>query len=291
MYPLLLFSGSSFVGRHFRSALRDDQLFWTFCQKPEAGGLPFDVRKHRLADLPAAALKARHAIVLLGDTSLERCAAQPEVTRETNVEGLIRLLHDLLEHQIFPVFFSTDNVFDGHQGNYREVDPATPVIEYGRQKAAVEQFLSESGKPHLLLRLSKIYGLRPGDGTLITGLVDQIQKGEVVRSAADQIYSPIWAGDVVQVVLGLLEIGAQGIYHVGGPAAYSRSTTFDEVAAQLQKRGMGSGASQQLCSIDDFGLRETRPKDTSLNTSKLWNQLPWQPLSLPQAVEKVLEQI
>ena len=291
MYPLLLFSGSSFVGRHFRTALQEDQLFWTFCQKPEDGGLPFDVRRDRLADLPAAALQARHAVVLLGDTSLERCAAQPEVTRETNVEGLIRLLNDLLERQIFPVFFSTDNVFDGVRGNYAEVDPAAPVIEYGRQKTEVEKFLSECGKPHLLLRLSKIYGLRPGDGTLITGLVEQIQKGEVVRSAADQIYSPIWAGDVVRVVLSLLELGAQGLYHVGGPRAYSRSSTFDEVVAQLRKRGLASGATQQLCSIDDFGLRETRPKDTSLNASKLWSQLPWQPLTLPQAVEKVLEQI
>src|SRR5581483_9016334 len=100
-------------------------------------------------------------------------------------------------------------------------DPPSPIIEYGRQKAAVEARLREGKAPYLILRLAKVFGREPGDGSVLTASAAAMTKGEKVLAAEDQIQTMIEAGDLARLVAGLIDSGATGIFHIAGRQRYS----------------------------------------------------------------------
>ena len=79
-----------------------------------------------------------------------------------NVQSTRRVIDDLVELGIKPVFTSSEYVFDGEQGNYVEDDPAIPSTVYGSQKLQIEQYLTDRCVDYAVLRLAKVYGSDPG---------------------------------------------------------------------------------------------------------------------------------
>src|SRR4030095_2387185 len=60
-----------------------------------------------------------------------------------NVEGTITVLINAEEHKSFFVFVSTDFVFDGLKGMYKEDDERAPVNFYGKTKMEAEDAVIE----------------------------------------------------------------------------------------------------------------------------------------------------
>ena len=75
-----------------------------------------------------------------------------------------------------------------------------------------------------MLRLSKVYGLAFGDGSMVTDIAVRLLAGERIRAATDQIFNPTWVGDVVRLTLELARQGARGLVNVCAPEAVSRGT-------------------------------------------------------------------
>ena len=76
------------------------------------------------------------------------------------MDGTLELARQLAGEGVVPVFFSTDQVFDGRDGRYVDEAPANPLNEYGAQKAEVERRLPEvCGGRCLVVRLGKVFGL------------------------------------------------------------------------------------------------------------------------------------
>ena len=68
------------------------------------------------------------------------------------------------------VHYSTDYVFDGTKDiPYREKDTPCPISTYGRTKWEGEQAVQTAGAPHLILRLTWVYGAR-GKNFMLTVL-------------------------------------------------------------------------------------------------------------------------
>jgi dTDP-4-dehydrorhamnose reductase len=106
------------------------------------------------------------------------------------------------------VHFSTDCVFSGGRGSYRETDRPDPVDTYGRSK-----LLGELGAPHLTLRTS-IVGLELGRAQ---GLVEWFLAS---RGRIDGYRRAIWSGlttaEMARLVGRLLSQhpALEGLYHV-----------------------------------------------------------------------------
>jgi len=60
-----------------------------------------------------------------------------------NVEGTVHLLINAAEFKSFFIFISTDFVFDGETGIYKEDDQRQPVNYYGRTKVEAEDAVME----------------------------------------------------------------------------------------------------------------------------------------------------
>jgi dTDP-4-dehydrorhamnose reductase len=264
---ILILGASSFVGRHMMRRPDADRFVGTYNRAAFAGGVHFDATAMRLADiLPAGGVS--HAVILMGDTQPDSCVADRARSQLVNVDSIKRVVDELVELGIGIVFTSSEFVYSGNRGNYVETDPADPVLLYGEQKLAVEQYLTEVAPDAAILRLAKVFGITPGDGTLFTGMVAPLLAGGTMRIAADQRFSPVYVGDVCDAIMASIERGLAGVYHVAGPLGASRSDFLRMMMTEVSRhRALDVNLAE--CSIRDFDLPEPRPLDVSMRPDKL----------------------
>ena len=153
----------------------------------------------------------------------EKCERTPQETHLVNAEmpgwlaGWADANHARLIH------ISTDLVFDGQQGNYRETDPPNPISVYGETKWAGECAVKSRCGNHVILRLpimggTSFTGLRSLNETIPLAL----QKHGSVNLFTDEFRSPIWADNVAEVILELMSNDFTGLLHLPGGKDYSR---------------------------------------------------------------------
>ena len=75
---------------------------------------------------------------LAGVKDINRCEAEPNVCHSINVLGTKNILQLTNEVGALFVYVSSDYVFDGKNGGYREKDTTNPMQVYGRTKVQAE---------------------------------------------------------------------------------------------------------------------------------------------------------
>jgi dTDP-4-dehydrorhamnose reductase len=116
------------------------------------------------------------------------------------------------------VYLSTDYVFDGEHGPYRETDPVNPISIYGAHKLQAEQYALEHLPDTLVLRITNVYGDEIRGKNFIARIIDQCVKGQklVLKLPYDQFATPTNAYDIARAMFLLLRDGKKGIYHMAG---------------------------------------------------------------------------
>lgn len=113
------------------------------------------------------------------------------------------------------VHLSTDLVFDGARGRYREEDEPAPVNSYGRSKAEAERRVAAEHPGASIVRTSLIYGgPEPGPQERLAR--------ENRRFFVDELRSPVQVGDLAGAILDLVELDHSGPIHMGGADDVSR---------------------------------------------------------------------
>jgi dTDP-4-dehydrorhamnose reductase len=113
------------------------------------------------------------------------------------------------------VHLSTDIVFRGDRGAYREEDDPDPVNEYGRSKAEAERRVAAVHPGATIVRTSLIYGgAEPGPQERLAR--------ENRRFFVDELRSPVQGGDLAEAILELLTLDVAGPLHLGGADDVSR---------------------------------------------------------------------
>ncbi|RMD94415.1 MAG: dTDP-4-dehydrorhamnose reductase [Calditrichaeota bacterium] len=164
-------------------------------------------------------------------TQVDKSEVEREACWRTNVEGvenLARAAH-MVDSRV--VHISTDYVFDGKAGPYREEDRPNPLGYYGKSKLAGENALIASGADHAIARTMVLYGYAPGvRPNFVTWVIDQLQKGETIRVVDDQFGNPTLADELATAVIKLAESNHQGIYHISGSEVIDRYSFAVEIA-------------------------------------------------------------
>jgi dTDP-4-dehydrorhamnose reductase len=271
----LVVGASGFFGRRALSTLGTRGV-GTYKTRGFAGGVAFDALTMRIDDvLGQVGGSFSHALIPYGAIDMEGCSLRPAETSAVNVVGMVRLIHDLLDRKIVPVFCSTDYIFDGGRARWRETDPAFPRMAYGAQKLAVEAWLGTRREPWLVVRFSKVVsGDRDQQGQL-GQWVNDIAAGKAQRCADDQFYSPGFVDDLAGAVVALMETGAEGIYHVAGPERFSRLALLQLLASKIAVFRPDILPPIMPAKLAEMPFSEQRPLDTSLSIDKLQARVKW----------------
>jgi dTDP-4-dehydrorhamnose reductase len=259
-----------FLGRAFLAAYRrahPDAVGTVRGAPPPGAGLArLDLADPRSLPPALAATGHREALLLAGVGSIVRCERDPAGTRAVNVEGTLRCAAALHAAGVRPVFFSSDYVFDGARGGYREQDAPAPATEYGRQKAETEaRLLDLCAGDCRILRLSKVFAIERGGGTLLDALAARLVAGDGVDAADDSIFCPTLREDLIAAVALVQARDLRGVVHVCGPEARS----WHELASALAQALAVDPALVRRCSIDAIQRDPRRPKNISMRTERL----------------------
>jgi dTDP-4-dehydrorhamnose reductase len=281
---------SGFIGRTILTRLGPDRAVGTYHSKPSAGLIHFDAEQHRFADLKRSLNGAiSHVFLTHGAVNPELCARDPVGTAKVNVESVTRLLSEIMTEGATPVYFSTDYVFDGSRSLRREDELQTPNTEYGRQKAAVEQWLQSRQEPWVIARLSKVVSGHRNIHSVLGQWVNDICGGKTMRSASDQVFSPAHVEDIAGATIELADRDFTGIYHVAGPEPISRYDLNKLLLGCIQSVNPAIKANLEPCSLREVPFIEKRPLDTSLSVEKLQQAINWPFRSMAQVCAEIAE--
>jgi dTDP-4-dehydrorhamnose reductase len=247
----------------------------------------FDPLSDDLADIRGIETIS-HALFLYAQREPDECIKNPEGTSFVNVRSPCRLIDQCVDLGIVPMFASSELVFDGTEGLYTELEQPSPILEYGRQKVVVEEYLLRHAPGGLILRFPKTIGSRRGDRSLLSTWLDRLESGDrVFDCAIDQYFSLEFADDVPGIVRQLIRGGLSGIFHLGDGRRHSRPDLLAQLGDRLADRGLSVPIAREIF-LADLDFLERRPPDVSLDNSKLIELLgPRDPL-FPRAMEAAL---
>lgn len=206
-----------------------------------------------------------HAIFCHGISDIEKCRNDQTFSNLVNVKNTFKLLEYCKDTNVIPVYLSTNMVFDGKDKLPSETDAPSPILEYGKQKLDVENFIINNFEKYIILRLTKVFGVEKGDGTLFTSWLDKLLMNENIIVAKDIFISPIYVADVVKIIVFLLENQDYGIFNLGGPEI-GKPSDFAE------KMVMFFGFDLNLVKkvlISSFAFAEGRPRFNSLDSKNI----------------------
>ncbi len=217
-------------------------------------------------------------------SNIDYCEAHPEEAERVNT-GITRHLADLCRnHGAKLVHCSTDNVFNGERGMYREEDPPSPINVYAATKVRAEE-AAASAPGAVVARLSVVMGLpllRSGNAFL-SRMITQLDAGAEVGVPENEIRTPIDVITVGRALLELADIDFTGFIHLAGNDRINRFAMVQYIAGQL-------GYSPALIVPNDPTLipgRAPRPLDVSLDNAKACRMLKTPMPGLAQGVELI----
>jgi dTDP-4-dehydrorhamnose reductase len=200
----------------------------------------------------------------------EAVRLNPEAGWKVNVEGTARLAAWCREHERRLVFTSTDMVFDGSRGWYREEDAPSPILAYGRTKAAAERLILDVPRG-LVVRISLLFGLsRIGRGSFFDRAIASLEEGKPQTFFEDEFRTPLDYATAARALIRLAETETRGIVHLGGRERLSRFQLMQRAARTLGLDADLIRANRRA----NVNLAEPRPADLSLCTELLDSLLP-----------------
>lgn len=222
-------------------------------------------------------------------TNVDACEMDPEACWNNNVDAVRFLLEACAGTSTHFIDISTDFVFDGKSGPYRETDPIGPQSVYARSKAEAEKLVQESGLPWAILRTMIIYGVTDDAqrSNVVLWTKQSLEQGKDINVINDQFRGPTLAEDLAQACIHAAFKKAQGIYHVSGREVLS---ILEIVQAVADHFGLDK---KHIHPISTASLNQpaARPLKTGFIIEKAERELDYRPHSLQEGLQIVEGQL
>lgn len=125
-------------------------------------------------------------------TNVDKCELEKELVWKINVERTANIARSSRKYDAFLVYVSTDSVFDGETGMYKETDKPSSINYYRLTKLKGEEKVKNSVEEFCIARTSVIYGSIPATGKVnfALWLLEKLENKEKVKIVTDQWNSP-----------------------------------------------------------------------------------------------------
>lgn len=168
-----------------------------------------------------------------------------------------------LKKGCFFVYLSTDYVFDGERGFYKEEDEPNPINYYGLTKLLGEVATSSLLDRYIIVRTSQIYGFGMGRMNFGRYVLEALSRGERVKALVDQWLSHTLNTLLAESIVELIEKNYVGLIHVAG----ERISRYDFARAVARRFGFDEKLIEPI-TLKDIAFKAKRPRDSSLDTSR-----------------------
>ena len=232
-------------------------------EKPNLRKVKLDISNTVL--LEDLILKTRPEVIIhcAAYTDVDGCEINKLCAWKVNVEATRSIVLAARVTRAYLIYISTDYVFNGEKGLYKENDAPNPVNYYGLTKLIAEQLVVNRDLLYCIVRPSAIYGLGLGKKNFATFVVEKLSKGEVVKAVVDQYVSPTFNTLLAEALLEIAQLKPVGVFHIAGErmSRYDFAVKLDEVL-DLPKENI------MKANVSDLKWVAKRPRDSSLDISK-----------------------
>lgn len=270
---------------------RGYKLFAGYYKHKTIYGLPvkLDIRRKTNVFKVFKDIKPDVVIHAAAITDVDKCEKQKYLAFSVNVLGTKNVVEASNKYDTFIIYISTDYVFSGETGMYKETDETNPVNYYGATKLRGENEVKKLKDNWCIIRPSVIYGSNPARGKHNFALLvlNKLNKRERIRTITDQWVSPTLNTNLTEMILETIERKFSGVYHTAGATPLNRYE-FSKLLAEKFKLDKNLITPVLSTNMKWFAKR---PKNTSLNVEKALKTLKNKPLKIREALNKLRKEI
>ncbi|MBB3698547.1 sugar nucleotide-binding protein [Flammeovirga yaeyamensis] len=220
---------------------------------------------------------------------VEDCEDYPDLAVKVNTEATDILSDAAIQNNVQHfLFISTDFVFSGDQGMYKEEDERNPPNFYGQTKLRAENLLFDKTDQLKIsiIRTCLVYGQvkdMSRSNIMLWGR-KMLSEGMEIKVVNDQIRTPTFVDDLAQGVIQCFKTRSEGVYHLSGAEVFTPYKMVEIMADEykLDKKLMTA------VNASTFKEHGKRPLKTGFIIDKAKQGFNYQTTTFIEAMKKVL---
>jgi dTDP-4-dehydrorhamnose reductase len=216
-------------------------------------------------------------------TQVDECELNKIDCYNINVTATRFLIEASKEINAKFIYVSTDFIFDGSAGPYKEDDEPKPLNYYGSTKLSAETEVIESGLDWCVVRTVLVIGNAAATrSNIISWVKGKLEKGEKIKVVDDQFRTPTYTEDLARGIVLIIEKKAHGIFHISGKDLLTPYQIAIKTAAHFSL----DNSLIEKADATSFSQPAVRPPRTGFYIDKARKQLGYEPLSFEEGLKK-----
>ena len=268
---------------------KSNQVFSCYNEsKPEYGdSVKMDLKNYEMISSVLTEIKPDVVIHLGAMTGVDICEKEKTSASEINTKATEIIAKECSKLNSFLVYVSTDYVFDGNFGMYKEDDVANPLGFYGKSKLEGEKAVQNFSTNWCIARTSTPFGLHPTKKSFPMWVIENLQKQKQIDVLIDQFTSPTYIPNLSRMLIEISERHITGIIHTAGASKISR---YQMACMVSDKLNLDSTLLKQI-SINKMKWVAQRPKDSSLDVSRASSILNEKPQKIDHSLNLFIDEM
>jgi dTDP-4-dehydrorhamnose reductase len=222
-------------------------------------------------------------------TNVDLCEENKSECDALNVEAVQYLTDACEKMDAHLIQISTDFIFDGEDGPYKETDKPNPLSYYGFSKLKSENILKQSNCDWTILRTIIVFGVgeKLSKGNIVLWAKGALEKAEPLNIIDDQFRAPTLAEDLADICILAAKKKAFGIFNASGKDIMS----IYEIVERIAKHYGNSTGNLNKISTATLKQKAGRPPKTGFILDKSRKELGYNPHSFEECLIIIDQQL
>ena len=222
-------------------------------------------------------------------TNVAQCEEDMVGAENLNINAVSHLIDAANQVDAHFIQLSTDFIFDGKAGPYKEDDEPNPLSFYGKTKLEAEKIIRAKSNKWSIIRTILVYGIvhDMSRSNIVLWAKNALEKGQPLKIVDDQFRSPTLAEDLAIGCQLVEQKEAEGIYNISGKDQMSIVSLVERVADYFQL----DKTSIERVSSSTLNQPAKRPPITGFNLERSIKELGYNPHSFEEGIELLMRQL
>lgn len=246
-----------------------------------------DITKHQALSEVLIKIQPDFIVNTAAMTHVDVCEDEKEACDLLNVEA-VKYLADISKTiNAHLIHISTDFIFDGIQGYYKETDTPNPLSYYGWSKLKSEQVLEASAIDYTILRTILVYGQvnNLGRNNIVLWIKESLENQKEITIIDDQFRMPTYVEDLAKACKISIDKRAKGIFNISS----NKLLSIYEIARKIAEVFDLDGSLVKRISTATLNQKAPRPPKTGFDLSKTNQELDFYPKSFKEDLQRFKE--
>ena len=221
-------------------------------------------------------------------TDVDGSEKDRELCWNTNVRAVENIIDVAESFKPLLVQISSDYVFDGEMGDYRETDTPNPNGNYSRSKMAAENIIIASNLEYIIARTQVLYG--SGNRVRLnfaTWVISRLKNNQNIKVVSDQVGNPTYIDDLSESIFRLINNKEYGLFHISGSEKISRY----DFARKIAKVFSFDESVIEKITTEQLQQAAPRPMNSTFIIDKLVNRIDWEPGDIESGLKRLKEKL